>query len=124
MDRSDRFAFDAPDLGRSLEDASSATLDALDYGVVEMDRDAIVRRYNATESRHSGLSPERAVGRHFFRDVAPCCDNRHVAHRYAQATLDETIEYTLAVRMRPARVVLRMLRHPERPTMHLLVRWP
>ena len=124
MQPRDRLAFDAPDLARALEGASTASLDALDYGVVEMDPGAVVQRYDAAESRHSGLPPERTVGRHFFREVAPCCDTHRVAERDAQPALDETIDYTFTVRIRPVRVVLRMLWLPEHSTMYLAVRWP
>ncbi len=98
-------------------------LDALPFGVVEMDREGTVLRYNAAESRSSGLPPERVVGRHFFRDVAPCSDNRLVAQRYALDTLDETLAYTFLLRMRPVPVTLRLLKPVEGGRMYLLVRW-
>ena len=59
-----------------------------------MDLEGTVLRYNATESRYSGLPRDRVVGRHFFRDVAPRSNNRSVAQRYAQKSLDATIAYT------------------------------
>ena len=116
-------AFDTPDAAARLAALPDAALDALPYGVVEMERDCKVRRYNATESRFSGLSPSRVIGRQFFRDVAPCSDNRHVAWRYDEESLDETIDYTFSLRMRPVPVTLRMLKPASDDPMYLLVRW-
>jgi photoactive yellow protein len=88
-----------------------------------MDRQGTVLRYNSTESRASGLPPARVIGRHFFRDVAPCTDNRLVAERYALDALDETLKYTFSLRMQPVPVTLRMLKPAERGCMYLLVAW-
>lgn len=98
-------------------------LDALPFGVVEMDREGTVLRYNAPESRASGLPPDRVIGRHFFRDVAPCANNRLVAQRYALEALDETRAYTFSLRMQPVPVTLRMLKPAASGSMYLLVLW-
>ena len=111
--------FDAPDaLARLRED-----LDELTFGVVEMNDACEVLRYNIAESKASGLSAERVIGRHFFREVAPCTNNARVAGRFAQATLDDTIAYTFALRMKPVPVTLRMLRQADSDRMYLLVSW-
>ncbi len=118
-----QFQFDAADLAATLPNLSDTDLDALDFGVVEMSRTGQVLRYNAAESRFSGLPPERVVGWHFFRDVAPCSNNRHVAQRYDEPVLDETLEYTFALRMRPVPVTLRLVKPAGDGPMYLLVRW-
>jgi len=115
--------FNAADAAQRLQELGDAELDELPYGVVEMDLDFVVQRYNATESCYSGLPRERVVGRHFFRDVAPCSNNRRVAQRYAQPALDETIAYTFALRMQPVPVTLRMLKPAGGQRMLLLVQW-
>jgi hypothetical protein len=56
-----------------------------------MDLAGEVLRYNSTESRDSGLQSERVLGRQFFREVAPGCNNRHVAERSAAPTMHETV---------------------------------
>jgi photoactive yellow protein len=117
-------AFDAPDAASRLAAMPGPEFDALPYGVVEMNLDCIVLRYNATESLYSGLSPGRVVERQFFREVAPCADNRHVAQRYALPALDETIEYTFSMRMKPSPVTLRMLKPRDGERSYLLVVWP
>lgn len=116
-------SFDAVNLAETLAGFDTNRLNALPYGVVEMDRNGTVLRYNATEARYSGLPPERVVGRMFFRDVAPCTNNRHVAARYESDTLDETLAYTFALRMRPVPVTLRLIKPAGDGPMYLLVRW-
>jgi photoactive yellow protein len=116
-------AFTTPGIGPLLAAMSNDELNALPFGVVEMDHEFRVLRYNTAESRHSGLPPERVVGRHFFREVAPCADNRHVSHRYAQPALDESVPYTFLLLMKPAPVTLRMFKTAAKEPMYLLVDW-
>lgn len=115
--------FDAADTALRLQALDDDELDELPFGVIEMDLEGTVLRYNATESRYSGLPRDRVVGRHFFRDVAPCSNNRRVAQRYAQEALDETIAYTFALRLQPVPVTLRMLKPAGGQRMLLLVHW-
>lgn len=115
--------FTAADIATHLAAATSDALDILDFGVVEMNQAGQVLRYNATEARYSGLAPARVVGRHFFSEVAPCSNNRKVAHRFNEAAIDETIEYTFALKMKPVPVTLRMIKSAEAAQMYLLVRW-
>lgn len=51
---------------------SQEQLDALPLGVIELDRDCLVRRFNRTESEAAGLAPDQVLARHFFDEVAPC----------------------------------------------------
>lgn len=59
----------------------SAELDALPYGMIQLDSRGVILRYSAAESRLSGLSAAECVGRHFFDDVAPCT---HVGEFYGR----------------------------------------
>lgn len=123
MDTPNRLAFDEPNLAAELMALSDAGLDALPFGVVEMDHSTRVLRYNLTESRFSGLSREVVIGRRFFIEVAPCSDNRKVSHRYREETLDETLAYTFSLRMKPAPVILRLLKPAGCKRMYMLVLW-
>jgi photoactive yellow protein len=115
--------FDTADAITLLDRLNHTELDALPFGVIQMDRSGTVLHYNSTESRYSGLSRERVLGRHFFREVAPCSNNRRVAERYVLPELDETIDYTFALRMKPVPVTLRMLKSALGPQTYLLVLW-
>ncbi len=105
-----------------LASLDAAARDALDYGVIGLDRDGIVTIYNATESANAGLSPERVVGKPFFTDVAQCMNNFLVAQRFDdQSELDDTIDFTLTFRMRPTPVRLRMLQSDAVGTRFVLI---
>lgn len=118
-----KLGFSTVNLAGHLAGSTAGQLDALDFGVVEMNHQGIVLRYNATESRYSGLPAERVVGRDFFTEVAPCCNNRKVAERFKEVALEETISYTFALRMKPVPVTLRMVKEEGSEKMYLLVQW-
>ncbi len=66
-----------------LDDLDDAALDALPFGVVCLGEDNRVLRMNRTESEASGIQRWRAMGRDFFRDVAPGPTNRALADAVA-----------------------------------------
>jgi photoactive yellow protein len=106
--------FSQPDLLPELAALSEAELDGLEFGVIGFDAEAVVRRYNAYESKTAALSPKSVLGHHLFRVVAPCMNNYLIAQRFEDAAaagtrLDETIDYVLTLRMRPVQVKLRLL---------------
>lgn len=51
---------------------TTTELDALPFGVIELDPDGTVLTYNRSEQRLSGRAAREVVGRNFFTDVAPC----------------------------------------------------
>ena len=92
------------------------------FGVIGIDRDGKVSRYNAFEAQAAGLRPERVLGRSLFDEVAPCMNNFLVAQRFDdEAALDETIPYTLTLRMRPTSVRLRLLQDPAAACAYVLL---
>ncbi len=109
-----------------LGDAREQEIDELEFGVIGFDTAGVVRRYNATESKLAGLSPQRVLDHHLFTVVAPCMNNFMVAQRFedaaaASAELDVTIDYVLTLRMRPVKVRLRLLAHPRQELRYVLV---
>lgn len=118
--------FDQPGLCDALEALDDGGLDDLEFGVIGFDADTLVRRYNAVESTMAGLAPPRVLGHALFTLVAPCMNNYMVAHRFeealaAGATLDATIDYVFTLRMRPAKVKLRLLASPGRAMRYVVV---
>lgn len=116
---------DAPLLSE-LDRSSDAELDALDFGVIGIDAEGVVRRYNAFESKAAGLSSQRVLGQPLFTVVAPCMNNFMVAQRFEDALtggvpLDVTIDYVLTLRMRPVKVKLRLLAAPAGALRYVLV---
>ncbi len=105
-----------------LEAMSAAEFDELDFGLVQMARTGTVTAYNRFEAEMAQLDPARVLGKHFFRDVAPCTNNYMVAGMYdLQEQLDTTIRYVFTLRMKPTQVNLRLLKAPAAVKQYLLV---
>jgi photoactive yellow protein len=93
-----------------LDAMDHAALDELPFGVIGLEATGHTDRYNATEARLAGLSPERVLGRHLFDTVAQCMNNFMVAQRFDdEPELDAIVPYVLTLRMRPTPVRLRLL---------------
>lgn len=127
MDENAKLTFDHSDALTHLEALDEGQFDALDFGAIGIDAAGVVTRYNAHESRLAGLAQQRVVGSPLFTVVAPCMNNFMVAQRFEDAAeqaapLDATIDYVLTLRMRPAKVHLRLLAAPETATRYVLVR--
>jgi photoactive yellow protein len=118
--------FRAPDLWESLEalHAQPAQYDSLTFGLVVMDLEGRVIAYNTAEAGFAGVAAQHPIGLNFFREVAPCTNNYIVAGRFEdESHLDETINYTFTVKMRPRRVRLRMLKREAGEREYLAVEW-
>jgi photoactive yellow protein len=118
--------FADPALMPYLRRASAADLDLLGFGVIGFDADGVVRRYNQVESEMAGLALRQVIGHPLFAVVAPCMNNFMVAQRFEDVAaqgqaLDETIDYVLTLRMRPAKVRLRLLADPDATHRYVLV---
>ena len=118
--------FDQSDIFAALDAHVETDLDALDFGVIGIDTAGLVRRYNKYESQLAGLSPDRVLGTSLFTTVAPCMNNFLVAQRFEDAVaagtaLDATIDYVFTLRMRPAKVKLRLLVQPGFALSYILV---
>lgn len=110
----------------AIDAADDREVDELDFGVIGFNAATLVTRYNAIESCMAGLTPERVLGHKLFAVVAPCMNNYMVALRFedaaaTQSALDVTIDYVFTLRMRPSKVLLRLLFAPDRATRYVLV---
>jgi photoactive yellow protein len=114
--------FLSPDILSDLESASQPVKDAAQFGIVQMHPDGVVAYYGPWEAARAGLSSDRVLGRHFFREVAPCANNLLVAQRFQEeAELDVVINYVFTFRMRVSPVKLRLLKSARSAHQYLLV---
>jgi photoactive yellow protein len=118
--------FAQPGLLKELLVLEAAGLDTLEFGVIGIGADTVVCDYNALESKLAGLSKERVIGLPLFTVVAPCMNNFMVAQRFEDAAsaglaMDLTLDYVLTLRMRPAKVQLRLLADPSAERRFVLV---
>lgn len=114
--------FDSPTLLADLEWATASELDDAAFGVIRMDSDSVVLNFSRRESQLSGLSPQGVLGRNFFIEVAPCCNNFMVAERYNEpGDLDVHVDYVFTYRMKPRPVRLRLLKRAGGGEQYLVV---
>lgn len=94
-----------------LDRLTDEELDAIPYGVIQLDTDGAVLSYNRAEAENVGGIP-RPIGRHFFRDVCPSANVPELWDRFQQAisdrSLDETFQYTFSCGPTPRHVQLRI----------------
>lgn len=57
---------------REVDSRSDAELDQLPFGVICLDPDGTILRYNLAESRMARLDRNQVVGKGFFSEIAPC----------------------------------------------------
>ena len=86
-------------------------IDALPFGMIQLDERGTVLRYSTPETRISGVTSDECVGRDFFVEIAPCT---HVAEFYGRFVegvraerLDTTFNFQFAFRP-PRDVQVRM----------------
>jgi photoactive yellow protein len=82
-----------------LDNLDDLALDDLPFGVVALDEGGKVVRFNRTEQERSGIQRWRALGRSFFKDIAPGDKNSPLAAHIdaflagrAAGTIDHTFE--------------------------------
>lgn len=97
----------APFLGQLTD----AELDAVPYGIIQLDQEGIVTSYNLAEAEDAGYG-ERPVGRHFFRDVYPSADipefHGLFLNGVAKRQLDATFTFTFSCGYVPRRLQVRL----------------
>ncbi len=86
---------------------TSAELDALPYGMIQLDSRGVVLRYSQAEARLSGRTAADVVGRHFFDEVAPCTRVREFHGRFVDGVRAQQLDtvFTFRFAFRPPREV-------------------
>jgi photoactive yellow protein len=106
----DREAVDA--LLESVDAMTPAELDALPYGMIQLDASGRILKYNAVESRLASLPQAQAVGKQFFTEVAPCTKVQAFYGRFREGvireSLDATFQFHFAFKQHPRDVTVRL----------------
>ena len=110
-----------------LDRLTAEDLDALPYGIVQLDRDGRVLSYNRAEAENVGVMP-RPIGQHFFRQVAPSANVPEFHGRFLDGLdagrLDDTFFFTFSCALRPRRVLIRQYYSPRTDSVWLFVAQP
>lgn len=111
----------------NLASLQRSTADSLPYGFIRLDTRGVVLDYNTSESKLSGLPPEKVVGKNFFRTVAPCTCVKQFEGRVQEIVASgkiakEQINFLFKFPGRVAMVNLIITYDPTRGEVVLLVR--
>lgn len=113
----------APFLGQLTDDE----LNAIPYGVVQLDPEGFVLSVNSTECEHFGWS-DSPVGQHYFRDLVPSTNTPEFRGRFhtgvRQERLDDTFQFTFYTGLKPRRTMVRMYFSPQTRSVWLFTATP
>lgn len=106
-----------------LKNISDDELDKLEFGVIGIDNNNIVVKYNLTEEKYSGYTKDFVIGKDLFIDIAPCFNNYLVALKFEENDcLDEILPYILSFKVKPVKVELRLLKDKNSRLSYVLIR--
>lgn len=114
-----------PEILARLPRLSASEVDRFDFGCIRVSDQGIVEVYNKWESDFAGVPQASAIGRNFFRELAPCTNNRLIFGRFkegvAQDDLNTIVSYAFTYKMRPTLVRVHLYRDSATKTNWVLV---
>lgn len=97
-------------LSSVIDSMTENELDQLPHGAIQLTTDGRVLKFNAYESRLANLSKEGVIGKHFFKEVAPCTDVQEFYGRFrtgvAEKNLHIHFRYHFAFKQNPRDVTV------------------
>ena len=112
---------------RGVDDLSDEELDGLAFGVIALDKEATILRYNLYESRFARLDRHQVVGRKFFTEVARCARNEAFEGRFRAFTLRaaegevDRFNFVFDFKFGAQTVVIEFIRAADAPRWYLFV---
>ena len=104
------------DLDRISEEIgrlTSAEVDDLPFGAIQLDEEGTVLTYNRFESKFAGREKAHVVGRNFFHEVAPCTRVKAFYGAFQEGVrrqeLDEVFDFVFQFPQEPKQVRIRMV---------------
>jgi photoactive yellow protein len=108
-----------------IDDLTPDELDAVPYGMIQLDARGVILKYNAEESQLAQLPQREQIGRNFFQDVAPCTRVQEFYGRFRegveQQELDATFRFHFAFEHRPRDVTVRLFYSKRTNTVWVIV---
>lgn len=97
-----------------LDNLDRGDVDNLDYGAVKVDDEGKILLYNRYESELAGVDPSTAEGKNFFKEIAPCTNNKLFLGKFQKGVeaneLNMAFNYTFTYKMKPTNVSIQMIR--------------
>ena len=101
---------DYASLYKKVDDMTTAELDALPMGIIQLDEHGKILHFNNYEAELSKLSKDSVLGRNFFREVAPCTDVQEFHGRFKQGVAEKSLHvkfrYHFAFKQDPRNVLV------------------
>jgi photoactive yellow protein len=93
-----------------MKDLTEAELEQLPFGAIQLDTSGRILRYNGFESKLSGIHKNRALGKHFFTELAPCTNVKEFYGRFqegvARKRMHEKFRYHFSFKKNPIDVTI------------------
>ncbi len=103
---------DNDSLLQAADAMSPEELDALPYGMIQLDSGGRILRFNSVESRLAALPQQQQIGKHFFTEVAPCTKVQEFYGRFKEGvlreSLDSSFQFHFAFKQNPRDVTVRL----------------
>jgi len=104
-------------------------LDTLPVGMIQLDRDGTVLKFNQTESSLARMDKAEAIGRSFFDEVAPCTKVQEFYGKFVEGVENRNLHtvFPYQFRFRDGRqknVVISMFYSASTETVWVLVQRP
>lgn len=109
-----------------IEALGEGELDQLPVGVITLDVNGKIKRYNKTEAELARLDQRAQIGKDFFVDVAPCTANPEFEGRFRKLASKneggvETFDFVFKFSWGHQRVHITFVRKPDRDDVDVLV---
>jgi photoactive yellow protein len=93
-----------------VKDLTEVELEQLPFGAIQLDTNGRILRYNGFESKLSGIHKNRALGKHFFTELAPCTNVKEFYGRFqegvARKRMHEKFRYHFSFKKNPVDVTI------------------
>ncbi len=103
---------DEDQLLEAVDEMTATELDHLPYGIIQLDAQGRILKFNAVESRLASLSQQQQIGKQFFTEVAPCTKVQAFHGRFREGvrreSLDVSFRFHFAFKQKPRDVTVRL----------------
>ncbi len=84
----------AEDLFHRVDTLATGDLDSLPFGLIQLDRNGRILKFNQTEAQLARINRDRQIGRSFFDDLAPCTKVREFYGRFQEGLKNRSLYET------------------------------
>lgn len=84
----------ADDLLRQIDELTARDMDALPFGLIQLDRTGRILKFNQTEANLARINRDRQLGKSFFDEVAPCTKVKEFYGRFLQGLRERSLYET------------------------------